>query len=174
MTAPAKAWATERAHWLASHVLPHEPALRAWLGRRPAAGLEVDDIIQETYAMLVGLTGVEHIASPRAYAFRAAQSLILQAARRRRIVRIETTGDIERLARASDEPSPERQVSARQELRQIADSIASLPARCCEAFTLRKIEGMSQRDVARRMGISEGAVEKHVGRARQSVLHATP
>ena len=31
----------ERAIWLARNALPHEPALRAWLSRRPLAGLEV-------------------------------------------------------------------------------------------------------------------------------------
>ncbi|MBC7168934.1 MAG: RNA polymerase subunit sigma-24, partial [Phenylobacterium sp.] len=44
----------ERAVWLAQRILPHEPALRAWLSRR-TAGLEVDDIVQETYAILAGL-----------------------------------------------------------------------------------------------------------------------
>src|SRR3546814_4682438 len=48
----------ERARWLATQVLPHEPALRAWLSRRLGAGLEVDDVVQEAYAVLVELPGV--------------------------------------------------------------------------------------------------------------------
>jgi RNA polymerase sigma-70 factor (ECF subfamily) len=34
------------------NVLPHEPALRAWLAGKQVHGLEVDDIVQETYARL--------------------------------------------------------------------------------------------------------------------------
>jgi len=71
-----------------------------------------------------------------------------------------------------DEPSPERQASSRQELRRAADLIASLPAKCRQAFTLRRVEGLSQRDVARRMGISESTVEKHIGRALLTLMNA--
>ena len=46
-------YSDERAIWLGRHVLPHEPALRAWLRRRRLGGLEIDDIIQETYTRLV-------------------------------------------------------------------------------------------------------------------------
>jgi RNA polymerase sigma-70 factor (ECF subfamily) len=42
------------------------------------AGLEPDDIVQETYAVLAGLPSVAHIQSPRAYAFQTAQSIILR------------------------------------------------------------------------------------------------
>jgi RNA polymerase sigma factor (sigma-70 family) len=162
----------DRTEWLARHVLPHEPALRAWLRRRAVGGLEVDDVVQETYAVLAGLASVEHIASPRSYAFQTAQSLILRDLRRGRIVRMEPTDDIERLGHAIDEPSPERQVSARQELSRARALIARLPAKCREAFTLRKLEGLSQRDVAQRMGISESTVEKHVGRALRTLMCA--
>src|SRR3546814_4057143 len=54
----------ERARWLATQVLPHEPALRAWLSRRLGAGLEVDDVVQEAYAVLVELPAVAHIREP--------------------------------------------------------------------------------------------------------------
>jgi len=162
----------DRTSWLASHILPHEPALRAWLRRRRVDGLETDDIIQETYAVLAGLAAVEHIESPRAYAFQTAQSVILRHLRRARIVRIDAIGDVDVLGTAIDEPSPERQASARQELRRVTELIADLPTKCREAFTLRKVEGLSQRDVARRMGISESTVEKHIGRALRVLMGA--
>jgi len=56
--------AHERAIWLARNALPHEPALRAWLARRPLAGLEVDDIVQETYAILAALCARTTVATP--------------------------------------------------------------------------------------------------------------
>jgi hypothetical protein len=48
----------ERALWLSKHVFVHEPELRSWLNRRQVAGLDVDDVIQESYAILAGLQGV--------------------------------------------------------------------------------------------------------------------
>ena len=158
--------------WLARHVLPHEPALRAWLRRRRVDGLETDDIVQETYAVLAALASVEHIESPRAYAFQTAQSVILRHLRRARVVRIDALGDLETLNTPLDAPSPEHQTAARQELSRVSELIAHLPSKCREAFTLRKVEGLSQREVAGRMGISESTVEKHIGRALRTLMEA--
>ena len=162
----------DRSSWLAQHILPHEPTLRAWLQRRRVDGLETDDIIQETYAVLAALDDVAHIASPRAYAFQTARSVILRHLRRARIVRIDAISDIDSLGAAIDEPSPEQQASSRQELRRVSDLIAELPEKCREAFSLRKIEGLSQREVATQMGISESTVEKHISRALRILMSA--
>jgi RNA polymerase sigma factor (sigma-70 family) len=56
-------------------------------------------------------------------------------------------------------------VSARQELDQLRVIVASLPQRCRRVFELRKLDGLSHRDVALRMGISEKTVEAHLTRA---------
>ena len=162
----------ERAIWLAHYVLPFEPGLRAWLARRRVVDLEVDDIVQETYAVLVGLDSVEHIRNPRAYLYSVAQSLILRHVRHERVVSIEAMADIDRLSIYSEEPSPEEALSHFQELRNIAQSIAALPDRCREAFTLRRVHGLPQRDVARQMRISEGTVEKHIGKAIRLLMTA--
>lgn len=62
----------DRAHWLARHVLPHEPALRAWLRQKASLGFDIDDVVQETYAILVGKASIEAIRNPKTYAFQTA------------------------------------------------------------------------------------------------------
>lgn len=162
----------QRALWLADQVLPHEPALRAWLGARPVVRLEVDDIVQETYAVLAALDDVAHVRNPRAYMFTVARSVLLQHVRRARIVSIETMSEIDRLPTQREERSPDRHAAAHQELRRIGVLIAALPAKCRQAFVLRKVNGLSQREVARRMGISENTVEKHVGKGLRLLMDA--
>src|SRR4051794_217435 len=152
----------DRARWLARHILPHEPELRSWLRGKAVAGFEVDDVVQETYAQLAGLASVDHIETPRAYAFQTARSLILRHIRRGRIAPMEAIDDTLFDVTANGDPSPEQQVTARQELRCVAEIIDGLPIRCREAFLLRRIDGLSQRHVAVRMGIAESTVEKHV------------
>lgn len=161
---------TDRVGWLARNILPHEPALRAWLVRRCPADLEIDDIVQETYAILTTIERTDHIDHPRAYFFRTAHNLILQQVRRSRIVPINAVADLEAIDLATDEPSPETQVADRQELQRLADALASLPSRCGEAFRLRKVEGLSQREVAERMKLSENTVEKHIGKALRLLM----
>src|SRR5258708_1591817 len=171
-TFPMTGVSDDRARWLAEHVLPHERGLRAWLGSRRVVDLEIDDIVQETYAVLVELKTVEHIRNPRTYLFSVAQSVILQHVRRRRIVPIEVMADVEQLGIYSQEGTPEEALSDVQELTRIAGLIARLPGKCREAFTLRKVEGLSQRDIAGRMHLSESTVEKHISRALKRLASA--
>ncbi|MBB3761651.1 RNA polymerase sigma factor [Xanthomonas arboricola] len=153
---------SQRAAWLATQVLPHEPALRRWLRKHAPGNVDCDDVIQETYAILAGLGEVGHIANPRAYLFTAAQSVLLQQVRRARIVSIESVAEIERLDITQDERSPERHAIAGQELRRIGEALAALPDKCRQVFLLRKVDGLSQREIAARLGISEDTVEKHI------------
>jgi RNA polymerase sigma-70 factor (ECF subfamily) len=161
---------SDRATWLANHVLPYEPALRAWLARRRVINLEIDDIVQETYAVLASLPAVDHIHNPRTYAFSVAQSLILRHVRRARIVSIDSMAEIDRLSILGEGASAERQAADREELGRITQAIAGLPEKCREAFLLRKLDGLSQRQVAEQMGVSENTIEKHVGKALRILM----
>lgn len=160
----------ERAVWLARHVLPHEPALRAWLRHKRVTGLDIDDIVQETYARLAAADTVANVLNPKTYTFQTAHSVILTHLRRSRVVSIRAVEDVELVAGASDDPSPERQVSDREELHRIAQAIASLPEKVRAVFTLRRVEGLSQREVAERLKLSESTVEKHMGKGLRLMM----
>lgn len=154
----------ERAAWLGRQVIPHEPSLRNWLRRRPVEGLDVDDIVQEVYARLVALHSVDHVDNPKTYAFQVASSVMINHIRRRKVVAIDSVASFEHLDIADDGASPERVVANRDELRRLETLLASLPARVAEVFRLRRIDGLSQREVAERLGLAESTVEKHMAR----------
>ena len=154
----------ERARWLLRNILPHEPALRGWLSRRALPGLDPDDIIQESYTILSELTSVDTIHYPRAYLFQVARSVITRHVRRTRIVPIHAVDDLERFDPADDAASPEQVAIDRDELRKLARAIAAMPLKTREAFILRRVEGLPQREIAAQMGISENTVETHISR----------
>jgi RNA polymerase sigma-70 factor (ECF subfamily) len=155
----------DRAAWIARHVLPHEPALRTWLKRRGVAGLEIDDVVQETYAALASRETVADIINPKAYCFQAARSVVLMHLRRARVVTIRAVEDLDRLGAVDGDPSPERQLSDREELQHLGVAIARLPQPGRAALMLRMIDGLSQREVGRRLGISENAAQKHIAKS---------
>lgn len=154
----------ERALWLARHVLPHEPALRAWLKRRHVVEFDIDDIVQDTYAKLVALDSVDAIRDPKSYTFQAAWSIFVSSVRRLRIVSIRTVVNFEQLSAEAPEPLPDRQMEDRDELEQLGIALGTLPEKCLATFTLRRVEGLSQRETAEKLGISEKTVEKHMAR----------
>ncbi|MBN9146127.1 MULTISPECIES: sigma-70 family RNA polymerase sigma factor [unclassified Novosphingobium] len=165
-----KADARRRAVWLADAMLPHEPWVRRQLRRGNTLGYEIDDIVQEAYARLIMLDSVEHITNPRAYFLQVARSLILQYLRRARVVPIDLASDIDAIDEAANEPLPDQQVQGQQELDRLMNAISTLPPRCQEVYRLRKIEGLSQRQVAERLMISESNVEKHLGRGVERIM----
>ena len=154
----------ERALWLGQYILPHEAALRAWLSRRTIGGLEVDDIIQETYARLITMPSIEPIRDPKSYLFQVAKSVIATNLRGLKVVAI-TISDTEILNLAADDPSAEVQLSDREELQRLIEAIAALPEPTRTIFRLRRIEQLPQRSIAERMQMPESTVEKHISRA---------
>jgi RNA polymerase sigma-70 factor (ECF subfamily) len=163
---------SDRAIWLARFVMPCELALRRWLGHHRLTGLDVDDVIQETYAILSGLKSVEDIRDPKRYAFQTAYSVILAQVRRSRIVSITTVADLDFVGAIADVPSPECQACDRDELRNVAQALSTLPQRVRDVLILRRVEGLSQREVAERLGITENTVEKCVARGVQALMSA--
>jgi RNA polymerase sigma-70 factor (ECF subfamily) len=61
-------------------------------------------------------------------------------------------------------------VGAREQLRLVQRLIDNLPARCRGVFLLRRIEGLSQRQTAERLGVSENVVEKEVARGLRLIM----
>jgi len=150
---------SEQARWFAEHVQPHEPMLRAWLrGQFYKAG-DVDDLVQEAYIRMLQAREVQPIGSPKAYLFATARNLALG-----RLRHLKVEGDFALaenvLSRVYDESTDVAQEVARaQELELLTHAIQSLPNRCRQVITLRRIYGLSQKEVAAELGIAEHTVE---------------
>lgn len=149
----------ETVAWVSSHILPFEAELRLKVRRFCRSAEEVDDLVQDVYFRLLKLTRTDHISDPRGYLFQMARNIIIDQARRDRIVRFEAIQDLEELA-ADGGPTPEAATMARAELKWVLGVIANLPERCRQVFRLRKIYGFSQAETARDLNISENIVEK--------------
>jgi RNA polymerase sigma-70 factor (ECF subfamily) len=81
-------------------------------------------------------------------------------------------GDLDVLNVLVDEISPERDIAAHQELRQLAEALDELPAKCREVVWMRRIDDLPQKEVAARLGLSEKSVEKHMMRGMKRLIDA--
>src|ERR1700734_699600 len=154
----------ERNAWLAKEILVHERALRGYLSRFFKNVADVEDVVQETYARLLGLntSAWAAVRNWHAFLFTTARNVALDRIRRSRVVSLDALAEMGSMDVLDEAPSVDEALNARQELALLFDTIASLPDRCREALTLRKLYGLSQREIAQRLAISESTVEKHV------------
>jgi RNA polymerase sigma factor (sigma-70 family) len=150
--------------WFKREILAHEPMLLRYLMRVWPRKHEVPDLRQETYARVYEAAIASRPVSPRAFLFTTAHHLMADRVRHERIVSIEAVGDIEALNVLHDEISAEQHVSARQELKRLAVAMDRLPPRCREVMWLRRVEGLSQKETAERLGVSVKAIEQHVSK----------
>jgi RNA polymerase sigma factor (sigma-70 family) len=158
--------------WFARVILIHEDALVRYLRRMWPNRDEIHDLRQETYIRVYEAAGRARPHSPKSFLFATARNLLADRIRRERVVSIESRGDIEALDVLIDERSPEARASAHEELRAVAGAFDRLPPRCREVLWLRRVEELSQKEVAGRLGIREGMVEKHVAKAMRRFADA--
>jgi RNA polymerase sigma factor (sigma-70 family) len=144
--------------WFASHVQPHEGMLRAWLRGRFRQEGDVDDIIQEAYVRLLKAREREKVVSPKAFLFAVARNLALDRQRHRIVAEAESLAENEALAVFDEGLDVRETVAHNQELEILTEAIQSLPDRCRQIFTLRKVYGLSQVEIAERLRISENTV----------------
>ena len=150
--------------WFADEILVHEEALLHFLARAWPQRDEVHDLRQEIYVRVYEAAGKALPMQPKAFLFATARHLLTDRIRRGKVVSIEPVGDFERLLVLVDDVSPERWCGGRQALMRLADAFDRLPDRCREVVWLRRVEHLSQREVAARLGISEKTVEKHIAK----------
>lgn len=149
--------------WFVEEVLPLEGMLTRTLRRQWRRGDDVADLRQDIYLKVYEAARRDGFPeNPRAYLFAVARNAIIDRARRLQVVDIEVAADADLSDRLVDEQSPETIVSSRRELRNLEQAIDSLPTRCREVIVLRKVEGFSQKEIAEKLGIAVGTVEKQI------------
>lgn len=158
--------------WFAREVLTHEPSLMRYLLRVWPQRDEVTDLRQEIYVRVFDAARTKRPTAAKSFLFTAARNLMTDRLRRSRITFIGSRADVDALDVLVDEISPEQRLSGLQELACLARAFDSLPPKCRVVMWLRKVEQMSQRDVAARLGVREKAVEKQVARGMRLLARA--
>jgi RNA polymerase sigma-70 factor (ECF subfamily) len=144
-----------------------KPALRRYLSRFFQKSQDIDDALQETFVRAYAAEAHGPILMPRAYLFRVAKHVALNELARRKNSATESVEDFDQpdVVGSETQPGVEQLVDGRRRLALFASAVASLPSQCRKVLVLKKIEGLSQREIAARLGIAESTVEKHLAKA---------
>jgi RNA polymerase sigma-70 factor (ECF subfamily) len=159
----------ESEQWFVNEILPHEAALKRYLNKVWKARDEVADLRQETYIRVYESGSRARPRSPKTFLFTTARNLMIDKMRRERIVSIDYTQDIHSLDVSMDELTPERRLTAREELQRLSEAFDRLPDTTRTVIWLRRVAGLSQKETARALSIKEGALEGHMTRGLRSL-----
>ncbi|MFT6407399.1 MAG: RNA polymerase sigma-70 factor (ECF subfamily) [Arenicella sp.] len=146
---------------------------------RPAAShQDIEDILQDTYINTYQSSLKQEIRFPKAFMVKTA----IRLANRQISVaqRADCDVDIEQRANenlsfydASDFCSQtENDVFSRRDFSFLCDAVNELPDQCSKVFVLKKVYGLSQREIAVQLDISESTVEKHVAKGLRRVMQS--
>lgn len=140
--------------------------------RAHGAGEAAEDLLQELWIKVSAAPGGP-IAQPLSYLYRAANNLMLdryrsqqQATKRDH----DWTEAATTIPGQSDEPSTERRLIAREQLRLAQTALDALGERPAAIFRRHRIDGVGQREIAVEFGVSISTVESDLRRAYRAMI----
>lgn len=138
--------------------------LRRYLARLLGNRTEAQDIAHDAYLRVYPSVTEQRADQPAALLYVTARRLAINRLKRRAISPLQPGGAAIDDA-ASSRPGVQQEVMARQELEMLEMAIAELPPGCRTVLLLRKVELLSHREIADRLGIAISTVEKQHARA---------
>ncbi len=155
--------------WFKREVLRHEAALRRYIHRVWPYREEVYDLLQETYVRAYEAGKRSRYSVTRPFLFTTARNLMADRQRHARVISIEAVSDPDALNVLIDETTPERRLGAWQDLKRVIGALNRLPDRAREIIWLRRVDKMSNKQVAEHLGISVRTVENHLFRGMRAL-----
>lgn len=146
--------------------------LARFFERRVSVRDDVPDLVQDVFLKLSRMPDPGVIDQPDRFLFVTAANTLRDRARREaaRGGAVHESWDDE--AHPGSDFSAQRVLEGREAVLRLRDALLELPERTRDIFVLRVLEGLKIGDIARLVGISTRATEKHVARALAHVTAA--
>lgn len=143
----------------------HNSSLKRFIGRFMRNYSDIEDIAQEAFLRAYAVERGRPIEQPKSFLFRIAKHLALTQLTRK-------SRQITEYIEDSDDPgvtqidfSAEEEISGRQMLQIHCEAVATLSPQVRKAYLLRKVHGLSHKEIAEHEGIAVSTVEKHLMKA---------
>lgn len=143
----------------------HESALKRFIRRFMRCPSDVEDIAQEAFLRAYAAERSRPIEQPKSFLFRIAKHVALSQLSRKARQITDYIEDSDATAVISPDGSAEDEVSASQTLGLHCEAVAALAPQCRQVYLLRKVHGLSHKEIAEHQGIAVSTVEKHLMKA---------
>ncbi|MFM9030263.1 MAG: RNA polymerase sigma factor [Opitutaceae bacterium] len=146
----------EKTRWFTEEVQPHDAKLKAYLRSTFPTVRDVDDVVQESYLRVWRARATQPIRLAQAFLFTVARRIALDWVRREQRAPFVAVKDSSQLL-VLESGAPDASAETEMEIQLLAEAVESLPPRCREIFVLCQVEGLTQAEVARRLGIAKSS-----------------
>jgi len=150
------------ANGVSTTFLKYRSSLMRYISRYIHQPQDIEDIVHETFLRTYAAGIGTQIQSPRAFLFKTAKNLALKHLDKSSVRLTDYVGDLETLEVSMDEFSTEARVETQERFIAFCRALRTLPLQCRRVFILRKVYGLTQREVAEQLEISISTVEKHL------------
>jgi RNA polymerase sigma-70 factor (ECF subfamily) len=142
--------------------LENQGILRSYISRFLVSSHEIDDVSQETFLRAYNAEKTTAIREPKAFLFRVAKNLMLSEFKKKSYKATDYLNEDDHSEVLDSGLRLEDDVIAQQKLGIYCEVLASLPPRRRKVMLMKKVYGMSHKEIAARMGVTVSAVEKHL------------
>jgi RNA polymerase sigma factor (sigma-70 family) len=144
----------------------HQQALRRFISRLVRRSHDIDDIAQETFLRAYNAEKNSNgdIEQPKSFLFKIAHNVAITNLTRKSNQMMDYLAEIDEINDLMLSPALVDEVIARQMVGIHCEAVASLPTQCRRVYLMRKVHGMTHKEIAEQLGISHRTVEKHIGK----------
>ena len=153
--------------WFDEFVAESRGELTGYLKRILRSSDDALEVSQEAY-LKVYLALQKNAArehSPKALLYATARNLAISRLRHQKVVDRSVLAVTVSQELQTERRSPEQHASSSEDLRALLQVVNQLPPKCRKVLLLRMLEGLSQKEIAARLGIAVSTVEKHLAKA---------
>ena len=125
---------------------------------------DVEDIVQETFVRCYEASRTTPIRHPRSFLLATARNLAINHVVRADNKLVDRVASFDESSVPLYAPSLERGAESQEQFLVLCRAVSQLPVQCRRAFILKKVYGLSRKEIAEYMGISESTVQKHVAK----------
>ena len=142
----------------------HQGALRRFISRFVQRTQDIDDVAQEAFMRAYRAEKGRPIEQPKSFLFRIAHNVAITELTKKSHQIIDYIADIDESAVVWLEDSAEEQAMAEELIGIHCEAVAHLPPQCRRVFLMRKVHGMSHKEISVELNISISTVEKHMSK----------